>query len=215
MAATDEPRLLALHGVRLGGLVDADRVAATTGLSSPVVTAELTAAVDAGLARRRDGRMSGWMLTAEGRAEGERLLGAELDAAGARAVVVDLYRRFLTVNPGLLATCTAWQVRDEAGQVPNDHTDAAYDAAVVARLVAVDGEVQPVCAGLAAALDRFDRYSTRLGHAVAAVQRGELDWFTSPKLDSFHTVWFELHEDLLATLGIERSHEGAGEGDTH
>jgi hypothetical protein len=22
------------------------------------------------------------------------------------------------------------------------------------------------------------------------------------------TVWFELHEDLLATLGIERGHEG-------
>jgi hypothetical protein len=27
---------------------------------------------------------------------------------------------------------------------------------------------------------------------------------------SYHTVWFELHEDLLATLGIERSSEGAG-----
>jgi hypothetical protein len=24
---------------------------------------------------------------------------------------------------------------------------------------------------------------------------------------SFHTVWFELHEDLLATLGLERSDE--------
>jgi hypothetical protein len=26
-------------------------------------------------------------------------------------------------------------------------------------------------------------------------------------MDSYHTVWFELHEDLLATLGLER---GAG-----
>jgi hypothetical protein len=23
-------------------------------------------------------------------------------------------------------------------------------------------------------------------------------------MDSYHTVWFELHEDLLATLGLER-----------
>jgi hypothetical protein len=28
-------------------------------------------------------------------------------------------------------------------------------------------------------------------------------------IDSYHTVWFELHEDLLSTLGIERSKEGS------
>ena len=27
-------------------------------------------------------------------------------------------------------------------------------------------------------------------------------------IDSYHTVWFELHEDLLATLGIERDRGG-------
>ncbi len=27
-------------------------------------------------------------------------------------------------------------------------------------------------------------------------------------IDSYHTVWFELHENLLATLGIERAREG-------
>jgi hypothetical protein len=26
-------------------------------------------------------------------------------------------------------------------------------------------------------------------------------------IDSYHSVWFELHEDLLATLGIERGSE--------
>jgi hypothetical protein len=43
----------------------------------------------------------------------------------------------------------------------------------------------------------------------------------SPLIDSFHTVWFELHEHLLATLGIERGRPdpatpgvatGAGDG---
>jgi hypothetical protein len=28
-------------------------------------------------------------------------------------------------------------------------------------------------------------------------------------IDSYHTVWFQLHEDLLNTLGIERSKEAA------
>jgi len=26
-------------------------------------------------------------------------------------------------------------------------------------------------------------------------------------MSSYHTVWFELHEDLLATLGIDRASE--------
>ena len=30
---------------------------------------------------------------------------------------------------------------------------------------------------------------------------------TKPMIDSYHSVWFELHEDLLATLGIERGSE--------
>jgi hypothetical protein len=36
---------------------------------------------------------------------------------------------------------------------------------------------------------------------------GELDWLTKPIMPSYHTVWFELHEDLLATLGIDRASE--------
>ncbi len=47
----------------------------------------------------------------------------------------------------------------------------------------------------------------RLDNALARVQAGDFDWFTTPVIDSFHTVWFELHEDLLSTLGIERSKE--------
>ena len=39
------------------------------------------------------------------------------------------------------------------------------------------------------------------------MRRGETDWLTKPIIDSYHTVWFELHEDLLATLGLERGHE--------
>jgi hypothetical protein len=36
------------------------------------------------------------------------------------------------------------------------------------------------------------------------VDRGERSWVAQPKIDSCHTVWMELHEDLLATLGLER-----------
>jgi hypothetical protein len=60
---------------------------------------------------------------------------------------------------------------------------------------------------LGALLDRFGRYEDRLSAAVARVEAGDHDWFTKPLIDSYHTVWFELHEDLLSTLGKERASE--------
>lgn len=195
-------------GVRLAGLADADRVAAATGMSEDSVRSELDSAVASGLARRREGRAAGWLLSVEGRLEVERLVAAQLSAEGVGDEVSRLYRDFLTVNGELLVTCTAWQVHDRSQQL-NDHTDSVYDETVIGRLIAVDAVIQPVCVDLAAALDRFGGYGLRLGSALAAVQSGDHDWFTSPRVDSYHSAWFELHEDLLVTLGLERADETA------
>jgi hypothetical protein len=81
---------------------------------------------------------------------------------------------------------------------------------VITSLAELHAKVAPICADLGAALDRFGGYGPRLSLALERVQAGDLDWFTKPMLPSYHTVWFELHEDLLATLGIERSAEGTG-----
>jgi hypothetical protein len=62
---------------------------------------------------------------------------------------------------------------------------------------------------LASAMTRYHPYEPRFGAALAKLDAGEREWFTKPLIDSYHTVWFELHEDLLSTLGIERSQEGA------
>ena len=40
--------------------------------------------------------------------------------------------------------------------------------------------------------------------ALERVDKGERSWVDRPRADSFHTVWFELHEDLLATLALSR-----------
>ena len=125
-----------------------------------------------------------------------------------RPAIQAAYERFLDINADLLAICTAWQLRDVGGeQVINDHTEAAHDAAVIDQLVELDAKVQPICTDLGAELDRFGSYGRRLGQALTNVRAGDVDWFTKPMIASYHTVWFELHEDLLATLGIERSSE--------
>lgn len=210
MAAPSEPRTLALHGLRLAGVAEPTGLAATVGLDQASAKELLEDLVAEGSATYREGPMPGFALTPAGRAEHARRLGEELDRHGLRAAVAAAYRRFLTRNQDLLGLCTAWQLRegDPSGQpVANDHADPAYDAAVIERLGEIDEWIQPVCAELAGSLERYGRYGPRLTYALERLRSGERDWFTKPMIPSYHTVWFELHEDLLATLGIERDQE--------
>jgi hypothetical protein len=211
MAHSSEPTFLVLHALRLKGFVAAPAVAELTGLDEGDVTARLERLRDDAQVAYREGRMSGWSLTPAGRTRHAELIADELAAAACRATVDGAYRGFLDVNQELLGVCTDWQLRtvDDA-QVINDHGDADHDRAVIARLRQVDDAVQPVCASLAGQLGRYSGYGPRLATAVAKVEKGDTDWFTKPLIDSYHTVWFELHEDLLATLAIERAREGEG-----
>jgi hypothetical protein len=206
VAQPSDPRFLALHGVRLKGFGEPPAIAAAVGVDESVVEEQLAELQAEELVLRRDGRLAGWALTAAGRAEQQRLAAADAAAAGATDVVRDAYERFLLLNGGLLSVCTDWQVK---GDAPNDPADAAYDAAVLERLQEIHEGVVPVLTDLSAALARYAPYAPRLAAALAKVRRGELEWFTKPLIDSFHTIWFELHEDLLSTLGIERSQEGS------
>jgi hypothetical protein len=181
-----------LHTLRLKGFAQPDAVASATGMSEDDAAALLEHAVDGGLAVERDGRVSGYTLTATGRARQEALLSGETGRAG-KAAVRRQYERFLGLNRELLSLCTDWQVRPG--------TDVA------ARLATVDDGVQPICAALTAAVERFRTYGPRLYAARHRFEAGDTDWLTKPLIDSYHTVWFELHEDLLCTLGIDRSKE--------
>lgn len=211
MSSSSDPRFLVLHGLRLKGFADAAAVAEAAGVDLGEAEAALPGFLAEELATYREGRISGYALTPAGRAEHAKQIADELDRSGRGEAVRDAYGRFLQINQDLLGICTAWQLRDVDGEsVVNDHTDPAHDAAVIERLGALDAKVQPICADLGAALDRFAAYGPRLGDALAKVRAGDHDWFTKPMIASYHTVWFELHEDLLATLGIERSAEGSG-----
>jgi hypothetical protein len=208
MSRPSEERLLVSHSLRLKGFAGVGTIAATWRIQEPTVGRHLDALAAAGHARERTGKVAGWTLTAEGRAQHAASLAAEIDAAGCRSAVDAAYRRFITLNQPLLNTCTDWQLRSGTEEL-NDHRDHAYDAEVIERLVAIDDDIRPVLAALLAELDRFGVYEERFANARVKVQSGDHEWFTGAMIDSYHTIWFELHEDLLATLGIERSKEGA------
>ena len=208
MTASD-PELLLLLGLRLKNFAEPDVLAELCDLEVGDIEAGLREFSGAGLVQHRDGRVSGWSLTPDGRRDGERRLAAELDSTGTRADIAAAYHQFLDCNGELLAVCTRWQVKDAEANLLNEHDDAAYDDEVVAELATIDRQVQPICDDLTAGLARFGGFGPRLANALELVQQGQIEWFAKPLIDSYHTVWFDLHETLLATLGIERSTEGA------
>ena len=208
MSVDTESRTRVLHGVRIKGFATAEVVAETVGLPEPLVAEELAGLVQEGYVTDRYESIPGFALTAAGRGEHSRLVADELERAGAREALTEGYRRFRDHNRELVQLASQWQVREVDGHlVVNDHADASYDHAVVDRLAGHHQRSTPVLDQLARALDRYGSYKPRLDHALVRVQAGETDWFTKPMIASYHTIWFELHEDLLATLGINRGEE--------
>lgn len=205
MAFVSDPSFHTLHVTRIRGRAPIDSVRAAVGRDDVLQLLRQLAAL--GHVEYHTGRAAGWGATADGREAHAALLAAERAAAAADADVRCAYDSFVAVNDELVAACSAHQMRDDG--TLNDHTDAAYDASVVDRLAAVHEQALPICTSLASAMGRFGNYGTRLGQALDGVRAGEHEWFTSLVLDSYHTVWFELHEDLLQTLGLDRTSETA------
>jgi len=40
--------------------------------------------------------------------------------------------------------------------------------------------------------------------ALERAEDGAIEWVSDVRIASYHTVWFEMHEDLLRALGRER-----------
>lgn len=212
MSYRSDARLLVLHALRLKGVATVESVAGAVGLETDDVARQLDQLGSLGLVVLRDGLLKGWQLTPTGRIEHERLLATELETAGARPIVESGYMRFRSLNPGVLEACSRWQVREVSGgrMVRNDHADPVYDDKVLGELSSALTEARPLGDRLAEALDRFSPYGPLLEDALDRALAGERDYVTKPIIPSFHTVWFEMHEDLLVTLGLDRTSEAHG-----
>lgn len=118
-----ETRFRVLHALRVKGFADVSLIAELADTPPSVVEQELAIADDAGLVTHRTGRITGWVLTAAGRAAHAELL-ARHDGD-----LLAAYRLFEPINAEMKATFAAWQLR---GAVPNDHTaplsDSYHDA---------------------------------------------------------------------------------------
>lgn len=199
--------LLVLHAVRILGFADtvaaADRFNLEIGETQDLLR---DAEAHGWTTYASFGNTTGWSLTERGRAENERRLASELGDVRGENEVRDVYRDFLPLNARVLRACTDWQLKPAPGErlVPNAHTDPAWDDGVLRELAAIERALPPLIDRLGDLLTRFRGYDTRFTAALMHARAGEPAYVDRTDVDSCHRVWFQLHEDLIATLGIDR-----------
>lgn len=204
----DARELDLLHAIRLRGLVGTTELSRLLGVPVGEIARTLDSVLAEDLVIRVAGRREGWSLTSAGRAEGERLLRLEVDSLGVRDELVAGFEEFLEMNARVLGVCTSWQtIRIGPVTVPNDHRDADHDARVLRTLEGVHRRAVPLVSRLGGLSRRLAGYDERLAAAYQRISAGDTRWLTRPNVDSYHSIWFELHENLLANLGKERSRQ--------
>lgn len=207
MSHPSDPALLVLHAVRLLGFANTTTIADRSGTSGIEAMNMLRAAENSGWVTHSSFfDLSGWSLTEHGKTENERQLAAERIVADPDNTIADVYRDFLPLNARLLRAVTDWQTKptpDDA-HAPNHHFDKGWDQRVLREVKALGTALAPLSARLTERLTRFGHYSDRFASALSKAQSGEFEWVDTTTVDSCHLVWFQLHEDLIATLGITR-----------
>jgi hypothetical protein len=205
VSVTNDVEFLALHGLAVKKAGPPSAVADLLGEDPERVESALRSAVEAGRAIEAKGI---FMATPAGR---DWLLERYVDAyASFRSndEAARAYERFERINRELLRLFTEWQMMPVGQEsVPNDHSDPDYDDRIIDRLGALHERADRTLRELAALEPRLDRYVRRLDAADDRVLAGEHEYVSGATVDSYHTVWFELHEDLLRMLGREREEQ--------
>ena len=88
--------------------------------------------------------------------------------------------------------------------MPNDHSDPDYDERIVSRLGRLHNRAERLLERLARRVPRIGWYGRQLLAALEKAEDGDYRWVSDVTIGSYHTVWFELHEDLLRITGLAR-----------
>lgn len=192
-----------LQALRFKGRAEPELLVGAVAGDIASVEHALAGLVAAGVAKEAKGR---YLLTPEGR---ELLRSAIDEERGAvdQVALRAVYDAFGAHNAALKRLVTDWQLVN--GTTPNDHTDAAYDAAIVTRLGALHADFLPLAERVVAIAPRLAPYPVRFTDALGRVRSGDHTWIARPMIDSYHTVWFELHEELIGLAGLSRADEAA------
>jgi hypothetical protein len=189
-----------LYALRIKGMAPVPVVCELAEVPEDEALAALTSLASDGLVSERSGAaMSGWVLLPGGRAWLDEAL-----AGGSRDDELHtLYTTsFLPINARFKQLCTDWQALASDDPERED---------LIADLAELHVEAKGFLSAAGPALRLSEVHTRRLGRALQALQDGDARYFTGVLVESYHGVWFELHEDLMLSLGIDRAAEETAE----
>lgn len=144
-----------------------------------------------------DGYVEGddfWYLTDEGETHFNDVLRARF-TSDQIAELENRYQEFESLDSRFKDLANSWQGRDD---------ERAYDE-LIDDLAEFHREVETFLDGFSEPIrDEYRIYVTDLKSALENLQGGNDKYFTGTDVDSYHTVWFRWHDDLLRTLGKQR-----------
>ena len=146
----------------------------------------------------------GLMLTPDGRswvsdelqAERSRIDSSEMNAC---------YGRFMELNHEFKRLVSEWQLKGPE-PTPTDWDD------LVGSVTTIHSSLTPLLEEVCGQAQRLRSYSGRFVAALEAMRIGDRTMLASPLKDSYHTVWFEYHEELITLCGRDRSEEEKADG---
>jgi len=194
---------LVLHALAVKKHADADTIAEFLNLPRGEVSRLLIAAASGSRVVEAQGK---YILAPLARVALEAQYSREYSGPRGDPAFTAAYEAFERLNVLLKTLITDWQVIEIAGsRIPNDHSDAEYDARIVDRLGDLHDRADRVLSQLARGVPRLTYYQKNLTIALEKADNGQSEWVSDARLPSYHTLWFELHEDLLRIVGRKRS----------
>ena len=193
---------LLLHALAIKKHATVEEVAPLAGVALDEAGATLERAADSGRAVVANGK---YLLTPLARVALEGSYSRHFDDLRADEKFIAAYEDFERINVQLKALITDWQTISVGGErIANDHSNKAHDAAAIDRLGDLHERADRIFERLAAAHPRLAFYRERLLSALEKAEDGAIEWVSDAKIESYHTLWFELHEDLLRMAGRQR-----------
>ncbi|CAN5491516.1 hypothetical protein BH10PSE12_BH10PSE12_07320 [soil metagenome] len=194
---------LTLHGLAIKKHAGPADIAGLIGLTAAEAERQIAAAVASGRAVAAGGK---FMLSPLARIALEADYSRRYASLRENADFFAAYEAFERINVQLKALITDWQTMEVGGQrVANDHGNQAYDSNVIDRLGDMHERADAILKRLGDGLPRLDYYRKHLLSALEKAEDGATEWVSDAKIESYHTLWFELHEDLLRIVGRTRS----------
>jgi pyruvate,orthophosphate dikinase len=197
-----------LRAVSIKGFATTANIAEALRSTPDVVQRLLDQLVVDGLAATVAGA---YRLTEAGTSRAGALVAADREAWGVENAIAAL-DAFLALDERMKTTVTAWQLKPAVGEgepAVNDHGDPDYDRGVLAGLDDLHRDASAWLEPLEPACRRLIGYRDRLASAVERALAGDERYVASPRVDSYHGIWFELHEELIQLAGRTREEEAA------